>query len=76
MFHFRESKKKYTKLESALKELAAAKASNALLNKEWGKAQEHVGSLLIIFNATRSESSDMNSEFNGGVGPSNTRHIV
>nr|XP_029708695.1 uncharacterized protein LOC109427468 [Aedes albopictus] len=73
----RKSKKKSTKLESALKELAAAKASNALLNEEWNKAQETIRSLQTTLNAPRSESSDLNSEeFNGDVGPSSTRRLA
>lgn len=77
LFYFRKSKKKSTKLESALKELAAAKASNALLNEEWNKAQETIRSLQTTLNAPRSESSDVNSEeFNGDVGPSSTRRLA
>lgn len=63
------------KLETVLKELAAAKASNALLNEEWSKAQETIRSLQTTLNLPRSEASDVNSdEFNGAVGPSSTHH--
>lgn len=73
---FRKSKKKNTKLETALKELAAAKASNAVLSEEWNKAQETIRSLQTTLNAPRSESSDANSdEFIREVGPSSTYRL-
>lgn len=73
----RKSRKKNTKLETALKELAAAKASNALLSAEWNKAQETIRNLQSTSKAPGSEaSSDVNTdEFIDIIGPSSThRH--
>lgn len=73
-FHYRKSKKKNTDLETVLKELAATKASKALLNDEWNKAQETIKTLQATLNMPRSEASDVNSvEFNGDVGASSTQ---
>ncbi|XP_058811106.1 uncharacterized protein LOC131675999 [Topomyia yanbarensis] len=73
----RKSKKRNSKFESVLKELAAAKANNALLNEEWSKAQETIKSLQATLNTPRSEASDVNSdEFNGDVGPSSTHFLA
>ncbi|XP_062556576.1 uncharacterized protein LOC134221401 [Armigeres subalbatus] len=70
----RKSRKKNTKLETALKELAAAKASNALLSAEWNKAQETIKNLQSTSKAPGSEaSSDVNTdEFIDIIGPSST----
>lgn len=57
-----------------LKELAETKASHALLNEEWNKAQETIRSLQATLHAPRSEASDVHSdEFNGEVGISSTQ---
>lgn len=71
---YRKIKKKSSKLDTIMKELAEVKSSNATLTEQLGNAQETIMSLQASLQAPRSDSGDVESvEFNGNVGISSTQ---
>lgn len=73
-FSSRKTKKKNSKLDGVLKELAEIKSANAQLKEELGKANETILSLQTSLKIPRREPSDANSEeFILEMGPSSTR---
>ncbi|XP_065082751.1 uncharacterized protein LOC135705106 [Ochlerotatus camptorhynchus] len=65
----RKIKKKNSKLDEIVKELAEVKSSNAKLTEQLGKAHETIMSLQASLRTPRRESWDVESvEFNGNVG--------
>lgn len=76
MMYYRKTKKKNSKLDMALKELAASNAKVVEMCKQLESAKDTIHSLQETLTATKSNAVEVNScsdEFGSDIGPSSTQ---